>query len=79
MSYARVRARTQSSLAVSGDGRRWTLLNASPDLRAQVQATPALASLLLPSGAARTWPHRDDVDGFFVAALRKRWGEGETG
>ena len=38
----RVRARTQASLAVSGDGKRWTLLNASPDLRAQLQATPAL-------------------------------------
>src|SRR5215204_5394505 len=39
---ARVRARTQASLAVSGDGRRWTLLNASPDLRSQIQSTPAL-------------------------------------
>jgi pyrroloquinoline quinone biosynthesis protein B len=38
----RVRARTQASLAVSADGKRWTLLNASPDLRAQIQATPAL-------------------------------------
>jgi pyrroloquinoline quinone biosynthesis protein B len=38
----RVRARTQASLAVSGDGKRWTLLNASPDLRGQIQATPAL-------------------------------------
>jgi len=38
----RVRARTQASLAVSSDGKRWTLLNASPDLRAQIQATPAL-------------------------------------
>src|SRR6187549_2422474 len=39
---ARVRARTQASLAVSADRRRWTLLNASPDLRAQIQSTPAL-------------------------------------
>ena len=39
---ARVRPRTQASLAVSNDGRRWTLLNASPDLRAQIQATAAL-------------------------------------
>ncbi|MDQ3917464.1 MAG: 16S rRNA (cytosine(967)-C(5))-methyltransferase RsmB [Acidobacteriota bacterium] len=38
----------------------------------QVEAAPAPAPLLLPSGAARTWPHRDDVDGFFVAALRKQ-------
>jgi pyrroloquinoline quinone biosynthesis protein B len=36
-------ARTQTSLAVSGDGgRRWTLLNASPDLPAQLRATGAL-------------------------------------
>ena len=38
----RVRARTQASLAVSADGAHWTLLNASPDLRAQLAATPAL-------------------------------------
>ena len=38
----RVRPRTQASLAVSADRKRWTLLNASPDLRAQIQATPAL-------------------------------------
>jgi pyrroloquinoline quinone biosynthesis protein B len=38
----RVRARTQASLAVSANGKRWTLLNASPDLRAQLQSTPAL-------------------------------------
>jgi pyrroloquinoline quinone biosynthesis protein B len=38
----RVRARTQASLAVSVDKRRWTLLNASPDLRTQLQATPVL-------------------------------------
>jgi pyrroloquinoline quinone biosynthesis protein B len=35
--------RTQSSLAVSADGRTWVLLNASPDLRQQVAATPELA------------------------------------
>jgi pyrroloquinoline quinone biosynthesis protein B len=39
---ARVRPRTQASLAVSADNRRFALLNASPDLRAQVAATPAL-------------------------------------
>jgi 16S rRNA (cytosine967-C5)-methyltransferase len=38
----------------------------------QMKATPAPASCLLPSGAARTWPHRDDVDGFFVAALERK-------
>jgi pyrroloquinoline quinone biosynthesis protein B len=39
---ARVRARTQASVAVSADGARWALLNAAPDLRAQLAATPAL-------------------------------------
>jgi pyrroloquinoline quinone biosynthesis protein B len=38
-----LRARTQSSLAVSRDGQRWLLLNASPDLRQQLAATPELA------------------------------------
>ena len=38
----RVRARTQSSLTISADGERWLLLNASPDLRQQIIATPAL-------------------------------------
>ncbi len=35
--------RTQSSLAVSSDGANWLLLNASPDLRQQIQANPRLA------------------------------------
>jgi len=35
--------RTQSSLAVSADGRDWVLLNASPDLRQQIAASPQLA------------------------------------
>ena len=30
--------RSQASLAVSGDGERWFLINASPDLRQQIQA-----------------------------------------
>ncbi|WP_439598025.1 pyrroloquinoline quinone biosynthesis protein PqqB [Falsiroseomonas sp.] len=34
--------RTQCGLAVSADGARWVLVNASPDLRAQIEATPAL-------------------------------------
>lgn len=36
------RARTQSSLAISADGRNWTLLNASPDLREQIAGNPEL-------------------------------------
>jgi len=34
--------RTQASLAVSVDGLSWFLLNAAPDMRAQIDATPAL-------------------------------------
>jgi pyrroloquinoline quinone biosynthesis protein B len=36
------RWRTQCSLAISADGERWVLLNASPDLRQQILATPSL-------------------------------------
>jgi pyrroloquinoline quinone biosynthesis protein B len=35
-------SRTQSSLAFSADGKHWFLLNASGDLRAQIEAFPAL-------------------------------------
>lgn len=34
--------RSQAGLAVSADDERWVLVNASPDLRAQIAATPAL-------------------------------------
>jgi pyrroloquinoline quinone biosynthesis protein B len=37
-------ARTQSSLAVSRDGKDWVLLNASPDLRKQINDTPELGA-----------------------------------
>jgi pyrroloquinoline quinone biosynthesis protein B len=39
---AKAEPRTQSSLAVSGDDRHWFLLNASPDLRVQIERTPEL-------------------------------------
>jgi len=39
---SRVTPRTQASLAVSADGNAWTLFNASPDVRAQLAATPVL-------------------------------------
>src|SRR5215468_8868816 len=48
----RVRPRTQASLAISLDGERWTLLNAAPDLRAQLAATTALH----PRGKTRQSP-----------------------
>lgn len=48
----RVKRRTQASLAVSADGAEWVLLNATPDLRAQLLATPALQ----PQVGVRTSP-----------------------
>lgn len=42
--------RTQSSVALSEDGRRWFLLNASPDIRQQIEAFPPLTP---PSEAVR--------------------------
>jgi pyrroloquinoline quinone biosynthesis protein B len=48
----RTKARTQASLAMSADGERWTLLNASPDLRAQLLATRCLQ----PRGGTRDSP-----------------------
>jgi len=48
----RVKPRTQAVIAVSADHARWTLINASPDLAAQIRATPALH----PAGALRGSP-----------------------
>jgi pyrroloquinoline quinone biosynthesis protein B len=39
---ARVRPRTQASLAVTADGENWLLINASPDLRQQLAQSKAL-------------------------------------
>jgi pyrroloquinoline quinone biosynthesis protein B len=44
--------RTQSSLAVSADGERWVLFNASPDLRQQINDN----AILHPQGALRASP-----------------------
>lgn len=38
----KAKPRTQSSIAVSGDGVSWLLCNASPDILSQLRATPAL-------------------------------------
>jgi pyrroloquinoline quinone biosynthesis protein B len=46
--------RTQSALAVTRDGERWVLLNASPDIRQQIAAMPALAPR--PEHAVRSSP-----------------------
>jgi pyrroloquinoline quinone biosynthesis protein B len=45
-------ARSQTSLAVSANGRDWFILNASPDLRLQIEATAALH----PTEALRSSP-----------------------
>lgn len=47
-----VRPRTQSSVAISADGRNWFLLNASPDIRAQIESFVPLQ----PSGKGRNSP-----------------------
>ncbi|MGA2893960.1 MAG: pyrroloquinoline quinone biosynthesis protein PqqB [Xanthobacteraceae bacterium] len=47
----RVKPRSQASLAVSADGEQWILLNASPDLRAQISATPILHPRTAPRGS----------------------------
>jgi len=48
----RVRPRTQASLAVSGDGESWILINASPDLPQQLRRSHALH----PKSAPRSSP-----------------------
>ena len=40
--HSAIEPRTQASAAVSADGQQWFLLNASPDIRAQIEAFPAL-------------------------------------
>ena len=45
-------ARTQASIAVSGDGLQWVLFNASPDIRQQIEANRELH----PAGGLRSSP-----------------------
>ncbi|WP_116051644.1 pyrroloquinoline quinone biosynthesis protein PqqB [Amycolatopsis palatopharyngis] len=49
-----IATRTQDCLAISADGHDWYLLNASPDIRAQILACPTLA----PGPGARETPIR---------------------
>lgn len=44
----RAHARTQSSLALSADGQRWYLLNASPDIRQQINTSSCLSPRAVP-------------------------------
>jgi pyrroloquinoline quinone biosynthesis protein B len=65
------RARTQCSLAVSANGSDWVLLNTAPDLRQQINETPALGAQA--AGGLRNSPIKaavltgGDVD--FIAGL----------
>lgn len=53
----KARTRTQSSVALSADGKNWFLLNASPDIRQQIEAFPPLA------------PPADQVRGSSIAGI----------
>ncbi|BAT57777.1 coenzyme PQQ synthesis protein B [Variibacter gotjawalensis] len=48
---ARVKARTQAGLAISGDGENFVLLNAAPELKSQILATPELQARGNPRGS----------------------------
>lgn len=47
-----MRARTQASVAITADGDQWIVLNAAPDLKSQLDRTPALH----PRGGLRSSP-----------------------
>src|SRR5258708_1313559 len=71
----RVRARTQASLAVTADGDSWLLINASPDLRQQLQCStplhPSRGTRGSPIKAVlRTGAEMDQVAG--LRSLRER-------
>jgi pyrroloquinoline quinone biosynthesis protein B len=63
----RAKLRTQTQVAVSDDGRDWFLLNASPDLRLQIERTPRLQPRGLRnspiSGVLLTGADVDDIAG----------------
>lgn len=48
----RAEPRTQSSIALSDDGERWVLCNASPDIRVQLEAHPVLRRASAARGTA---------------------------
>lgn len=82
----RVKPRTQASLAVSADRQNWVLLNASPDLRAQIQAVPALQPHTTPrgspiAGVILTGAEVDQVGGLLTLRERGKltlYGTGDT-
>ena len=54
------KSRTQTQVAVSNDGHSWFLLNASPDLRMQIEKTPALQP--------RTHGRNSPIDGVLLTS-----------
>jgi len=58
-SGGRVRPRTQSSVAISADGKSWFLLNASPDIRGQIETFSALQP-------ANRGPRNSPIEGVLV-------------
>lgn len=76
------RPRTQASIALSADGRRWAVINAAPDIAAQIAATPALHPVPAPgrirhspiAAVALTGAEVDTIAGLLT--LRERHGFG---
>ncbi len=58
------KARTQTQVAITEDGRSWFLLGASPDLRAQIEATPELHPRAL---AGAETPRHSPIAGVVLA------------
>jgi pyrroloquinoline quinone biosynthesis protein B len=60
----RARPATQAALAVSADSERWVVVEASPDLRQQIEATPALHPKRPPrsSPIAAVLPTNGEID-----------------
>jgi pyrroloquinoline quinone biosynthesis protein B len=74
----RVRGRTQASLAVSVDRRGWVLLNASPDLRAQIANNSVLQPQQDPRGSpiiavVLTGAEVDQVAGLLTLRERQKF------
>ena len=71
----RVSLRSQAAIAVSADAEHWLLVNATPDLRSQIIATPALHPRMAPrhspiSGVVLTGAEVDQIAG--LLNLRER-------
>jgi pyrroloquinoline quinone biosynthesis protein B len=61
------KARTQTQVAISADGQSWFLLGASPDLRAQIEATPELHPRLEPEDASTNGIRQSPIAGVVLA------------